>query len=237
MSVLTKDGKVFILDGNVLNYKVPPVKGDLINMDLDGSGDKTYRVLKIYGTVAECLAMYEYNTSIQWGDSQNYSGSILDTTLNTSFYSTLNTAAKAAIVPKTIVQYKYDVTFDNNYCNADYSTKVQGELVGVRYVYALDIEDVEEYFGGTAGSASDNIPGVFDRTALETLFWDSAKSSEIPTKPAFRSYMQSTALHIWYVSESICIAYNPCTDLYAARPAFTIDLSKIPFTKTTEVIA
>ena len=66
MSILTNNGKVFTLGGSVLSYTPPPpapVKGELINMNLDGNGNKTYRVLAINGNVAKLLGMSDISTS------------------------------------------------------------------------------------------------------------------------------------------------------------------------------
>ena len=64
MSILTNNGKVFTLSGSVLNYTPPPpTKGDLLNIDLDGNGNKTYRVLAINGNVAKLLGMSDISTS------------------------------------------------------------------------------------------------------------------------------------------------------------------------------
>lgn len=69
MSILTNNGKVFTLGGSVLNYTPPPpapTKGDLINMNLDGNGNKTYRVLVINGNMAKLLGMSNISTSQAW---------------------------------------------------------------------------------------------------------------------------------------------------------------------------
>lgn len=68
MSILTNNGKVFTLGGSVLNYTLPPapIKGDLINIDLDGNGDKTYRVLTMNDNVAKLLGMSDISTSQAW---------------------------------------------------------------------------------------------------------------------------------------------------------------------------
>lgn len=119
MSILTNNGKIFTLSGSVLNYTPPPTKGDLINMNLDGNGDKTYRVLAINGNVAKLLGMSDISTSQRYNATsktgtfingttgQLYMGSDLDTYLNTTWYNTLTSAAKAAIVPESRTQYIY----------------------------------------------------------------------------------------------------------------------------------
>lgn len=63
LSILKLNNKIITLGGSVVTAIDYPVKGELINMDLDGNGNKTYRVLKADNTTAECLAMYECNTS------------------------------------------------------------------------------------------------------------------------------------------------------------------------------
>lgn len=65
MSILTNNGKIFTLGGSVLNYTPlsAPTKGDLINMDLDGNGNKTYRVLVINGNMAKLFGMSDISTS------------------------------------------------------------------------------------------------------------------------------------------------------------------------------
>ena len=108
------------MGGSVVSY-IPPLatKGDLINMDLDGNGNKTYRVLAISGNVAKLLGMSDISTSQKYNATsktgtftnsttgQLYVGSDLDTYLNTTWYNTLCSAAKAAIVPESRTQYMY----------------------------------------------------------------------------------------------------------------------------------
>lgn len=163
-----------------------------------------------------------------------YSGSALDTLLNTTFYNTLTTTAKSAIVKKSIIQYSYDVgglNYNvNTHCSsADYNTKIQNEVVGNRYVYALDVEDIEEYFGGTAGSTSNNTPGVFGASDLRKLFFNTAELVNVNI--LLRSRATSGNNILFYSNGGASIKYGSCSDTYKARPAFTIDLSKISFTR------
>ena len=68
-------------------------KGQLITMNL-GNGSKQYRVLKMIGTVAEVLAMYEYSTDQIFNVNNNsYLNSDLDYVLNVNFYNTLSVKA------------------------------------------------------------------------------------------------------------------------------------------------
>ncbi len=146
---------------------VMPVKGDLITMNLDGT-DRLYRVLKVVDeTTVEVLGMWNLSTQTKFDSNgtNTYAGKTLDTYLNTTWYNTLSTKAKSAIVPKNITQYQYgynpsayNATTHASY--ADYSTKASKEVVGDRYIYALDVEDIEDYFNNTFSTAD-----------IWTLFW------------------------------------------------------------------
>lgn len=212
-----------------------PAKGALITMNLDGS-DRQYRVLKREGNVAEVLTMWNISTSTAFDTNIThiYSGRTLDTYLNTTWYNTLTSPAKAAIVPKNINQYQY--TFSDSVYNesthssyADYSTKSLKANVGNRYVYALDVEDIEMYFGGTGGSVDAKIPATFGKTDLLKLFWN--QTSTIFENPWFRSARADKSIQAWCVNGYYgCLGSASTNNTYAARAAFQIDLSKIPFT-------
>lgn len=199
-------------------------KGQLITMDL-GNGSKQYRVLKIVGTVAEVLAMYEYSTDQIFNSNNNYYlNSDLDYVLNATLYRSLSQKAKDAIVPKTVVQYSYlfstSVFNENTHASyANYSSKTTLSTVQNRNVYALDIEDIEEYFGG-----------VFSKSDLWTLFWNTPSAPSVLTYPWLRSAVTGTQDN-WYVSGSSGSTYNYVHNGSgcAVRPAFQIDLTKIPW--------
>lgn len=218
--------KTLLASNWVCVYDNPlPQKGDLILMDLDGNGDKEYRVLKINGNIAECLSMYDNNNRCKFGSNNTYSDSTLDTALNTTFYNTLSSAAKAAIVPKNIIQYQY--TYGNVYnetthaSDANYSTKIQKAVVGNRYVYALDIEDIEEYFNNTFSVA--NVRRMFWNIETEKRAWVWLRSS-----------YDYDSNGVWIVNgySGRLFGYG-ITDTNEARPAFQIDLSKITFKGTS----
>lgn len=216
---------------------VMPVKGDLITMNLDGT-DRQYRVLKIIGdTTIEVLGMWDVRTSIKFNLTANnaYRESYLDTYLNTTYYKTLSANAKAAIVAKSINQYQY--AYDGSAYKhsthasyADYSTKSQKESIGDRYVYVLDVEDVEMYFGGAGGSTDNKVPGNFSGTDLIQMFWgnESTASGYIPL---LRSGSTGDIRYIWRVDPNVSYISRGGSNVGgAARPAFQIDLSKIDFT-------
>ena len=211
--------------------------GDLITMDLGNTASSygtlhEYRVTKVYGSgIVEVVAMYEPTTSQTFGSSQAYSGSALDTYLNNTWYNTLSDKAKAAIVDNDINQYKYTYNSSakttSHVSYADYSTKALYANVGSRHIYSLDVEDIEQYFGGTGGSASNKTAGTFTLAQLMTLFYKS--TATISGKYFWlRSASASGASSAWFVrGGSGCVGSNGISNAGAVRPAFKIDLSKI----------
>lgn len=198
-------------------------KGQLITMDL-GNGSKLYRVLKVDGTVAKVLAMYEYlaDQVFNTGNNWNYESSPLGLALTQNFFNTLSQTAKDAISIVTLTQYKY--TFSPAVFNAethasyaDYSTKTYAAMIPNYRVYALGIEDIEEYFNGT-----------FSKEDVWEMFWGVRSAPSVLTYPWLRDVVTSTT-DAWYVSGSSGFTYNYTVSGAgnSARPAFLIDLSKI----------
>lgn len=238
------------------------LKGDLIYMDLDGNGNKQYRILNINGNNAECLAMYTANDSQSFNESskttamgnitvQQYSGSDLDTYLNTTWYNTLNNTAKAAIVSKVITQDAWssennpDTTKYNPIYTGTRGESVPGEYtysigkyanaeltVGNRNVYALGVQDIIDYL-------SDESFRV-DKTAIlrNVNIWKMFYNIETQPVKGHRTFpwlrsadARSNSRVLWLQDVNGSIAYSGCSNLWGAIPAFTIDLSKIPFTR------
>lgn len=224
-----------VMFGNVLM----PSKGDLITMNLGaptpytGIAD-TYRILSINGNIAEVVAMFDaVRTAFDTGDTNTYAGKTLDTYLNTTWYGGLSATAKSAIVDKNIVQYvysfgSYDANTHASYAN--YTTKAVHTTPGDRHVYAIDVEDIEKYFGGT-----DSTPGTFSTADIWTMFWNQDIQPDTVTNPWLRSANADYSDYAFYVSGkrgNVNCHYADDSD-YAARPAFQIDLTKIPFTPYT----
>lgn len=247
--LLSKDSKIFTLDGNVLNYTPPPLaaKGDLINLDLDGNGDKIYRVLAMKGNIAKLLGMSDistsrYNATSKTGTFANgttgqlYAGSDLDVYLNTTWYNTLTSAAKAAIVPESRTQYMYKCydepntantptyTYqyqynwsDSDYENADLTDSIP---VGNRNVFALDLKDIYDYFGKVCITSNELMELWTNQTsAVSGKYWWLSSASADASDRAWSLLGAYGGLYRAVV-ESAC----------AVRPAFNIDLSKISFT-------
>ena len=259
MSILTNNGKIFTLGGSVLNYTPPPpppplaAKGDLIKLDLDGNSDKTYRVLGINGNVAKLLGMSDISTSQKYNATsktgaftngttgQLYAGSDLDTYLNTTWYNTLTSTTKAAIVPESRTQYMYEYynepnepntptyTYqyqfnwsDSGYENANLTDSI---LIGNRNIFALDFKDIFDYFGKVCITSNELMELWTNQTSAVKGWWLSSASADDPG-------------YAWLVIGVYGgLDRTDVGSARAVRPAFNIDLSKISFTKTTEVIS
>ena len=255
LSILTNNGKIFTLSGSVLNYTPPPpTKGDLINMDLDDNGNKTYRVLAISGNVAKLLGMNDISTSQKYNarnkigtftngtKGQPYVGSDLDTYLNTTWYNTLTSTVKAAIVPESRTQcmYRYynepntpntptyTYQYQHNWSNSDYENAdlTDSILIGNQNIFALDLKDIFDYFGKVCITSNELMELWTNQTsAVSGKYW--WLSSAVALGPGVA----------WCVDGGGYLGYTGVSNAYAVRPAFNIDLSKISFTKTTEVIS
>ena len=248
---LSKDGKYFTLNGKLLQYLPAPLvtKGDLIKLDLDGNGDKQYRVLGINGNVAKLLGMSDISTSQKYNATnktgtftngttgQSYVGSDLDTYLNTTWYNTLTSTVKAAIVPESRTQYMYQY-YDNpntpntptytyqyqyNWSDSDYENVnlTDSILIGNRNIFALDLKDIFDYFGKVCITSNELMELWTNQTsAVSDKYW--WLSSALADSPG----------HAWVVDGDGGFLLSRGVGLaYAVRPAFNLDLSKINFTK------
>ena len=257
MSILKLNNKIITLGGSVLNYTSPPPapnKGDLINIDLDGNGDKTYRVLAIKGKVAKLLGMSDISTSQKYNATsktgtftngttgQLYAGSDLDIYLNTTWYNTLTSTAKAAIVPESRTQYMYQYydepntpntptyTYqyqydwsDSDYDNVNLTDSI---LIGNRNIFALDLKDIFDYFDKVCITSNELMELWTNQTSgVSGKYWWLSSATAVPPGSAWRVYGGGY------------LGSNGVGNASAVRPAFNLDLSKIPFTKTTEVIS
>lgn len=235
-------------------------KGDLIWMDLDGNGEKQYRVLKLNGSEALCLAMYNSSTSTGWGSSvdivkignewvSKYQDNALDVYLNTTWYNTLSSTAKSAIVPQTISQ---DAWYDNSDAgNPDYAGTYGTEVPG-KYSYTIS-----KYPGGVVEIGERNVfalsvQDIIDYLSDENMRVD--KTEILSNQNIWKMYWDDTIQHYeyaWLRSAQITNDSNPNSNALitngsfgsishlspnynfggvVVRPTFNIDLTKIPFT-------
>lgn len=254
MSILKINNKIITLGGSVV--KVPLAKkGDLINMDLDGNGNKTYRVLAISGNVAKLLGMSDISTSQKYNATsktgtftngttgQLYAGSDLDTYLNTTWYNTLISTVKAAIVPESRTQYMYryydepnipntptyTYQYQYNWSNSDYDNAnlTDSILIGNRNIFALDLKEIFDYFGKVCITSNELMELWTNQTSAVSgkYWWLSSAHADNPDG-------------VWYVrGDDSSLISRVVGRACAVRPAFNLDLSKIPFAKTTEVIS
>ena len=215
-----------------------PVKGDIITMD-----SKQYRVLKLNGTVAEVLCMYDANSSIKFDANSSYNntyaGKNIDTYCNNTFYSGLSAAMKSAIVDKTFTQDSW---------NRDYSVPTQSHYTGTygsstyyltlanaafgasitRHCYCLSVQDVLDYLEATTSM------GISDTTLTDTNIWKMFWNVTTSQKGKYmwlRSADSSSSDLAFDVSGYGGLDTYFVDSTHAARPAFQIDLSKIAWSK------
>lgn len=245
MGIITLNNKILVNQNKIAMYVfTPPAKGSIIKMNLDGT-ERQYRVLSVNGSVCKVMGMFDdftskYNetsTTTTFGSTtaQKYEGSTLDTYLNTTWYSTLTSAAKAAIVPENVVQYcykyydepntpntpTYTYQYQYNQSKSDYNNAddVGSVTVGNRNVFVLDLKDIFDYFEKVCITSDE----------LMTLFWNS--TTKVSKYLWLRSSRADNSRIAWNVYGSSCsLGYNAVTISPVVRPALNLDMSKIPFT-------
>ena len=222
-----------------------PVKGDLVNLDLDGQGAKQYRVLSVNGNVAKVMAMYDTLTSVYNSTSttttfgsttaQKYANSTLDTYLNTTWYNTLKDNVKAAIVPENVIQYcyqyydepntpntpTYTYQYQYNWNNSSYrnADNVGNVVVGNRNVFALDLKDIFDYFGKVCITSDE----------LMTMFWNS--TTKVSKYLRLRSSSANNSSLAWGVSGSDgALRPSSVNGSGVVRPALNLNLNQVEFT-------
>jgi prepilin-type N-terminal cleavage/methylation domain-containing protein len=228
-------------------------KGDIITMDLDpNTTDETYRVLKVNGTQVEVMSMFDLTTSQKYNETatsntatfgditgQKYAGSLLDTYLNTTWYNTLNSTAKAAIVPQNKTQ---DMWYDNADGDPDYNgtyikssgsttwnqkiSKHSGTVaIGNRNVYALSVQDVIDYLEVTSSMTNDN--STLNSSNIWQMFWNTTSAPSGKTTIWLSSAYASYSGFAWYVYYGANLFTNTAKTAYAVRAAFVIDISRV----------
>ena len=217
-----------------------PVKGDIITMDA-----KQYRVLKVNGSVAEVLCMYDANSSIKFDTNSNYNntyaGNNIDTYCNNTFYSGLSAAMKSAIVDKTFTQdsweYNYYVEptvphYTGKYGSDTYYLALANAAFGTsitRHCYCLSVQDMLDYLNATTSM------GKSDTTLTDTNLWQMFWNATTSPGSKFiwlRSASSSSSISAFLVRGNYGDVVETAVDYAnAARPAFQIDLSKISWSK------
>ena len=246
MGIIMLNNKVLLNQNKIAMYIPfePPAKGSIVKMNLDGT-ERQYRVLSVNGNVCKVLGMWDdftskYNetsTTTTFGSitAQKYEGSALDTYLNTTWYNTLSSEAKNAIVPENVVQYcykhydkpntpntptytyQYQYDFDNSdYENAD---NVGNVTVGERNVFALDLKDIFDYLEKVCITSDE----------LMTMFWNS--TTRVSKFPWLRSSNADKSIYAWRVyGTNGYFGYIGATISSVVRPTLNLDMSKIQYT-------
>ena len=255
MGIVMLDNKV-LMSGNQIALYIPPSpppppppppivpKGSLVKMNLDGT-ERQYRVLSVNGNVCKVMGMWDdftskYNetsTTTTFGSitAQKYEGSTLDTYLNTTWYNTLSSEAKNAIVPENVVQYcykyydkpntpntptyTYQYQYNWSYSDYDNADDVGNVVVGNRNVFALDLKDIFDYIGKVCITSDE----------LMTMFWNS--TTKVYKYPWFRSSSSIGSSFAWSVTGSFgSLGSGGATSSNVVRPALNLDMSKIQYT-------
>ena len=247
MGIVMLNNKVLVNQNKIAMYIPPfepPAKGSIVKMNLDGT-ERQYRVLSVNGNVCKVMGMWDdftsrYNetsTTTTFGSTtaQKYEGSTLDTYLNTTWYNTLSSEAKNAIVPENVVQYCYKYydepntpntptyTYqyqyswsDSDYENAD---NVGNVTVGERNVFALDLKDIFDYIGKVCITSDE----------LMTMFWNG--TTKVSKYPWLRSSAADNSTGAWSVYGDGGFLYGDvATNSAVVRPALNLDMSKIQYT-------
>lgn len=216
-------------------------KGEIITMNLDGT-DKQYRVLKVDGNVAEVLSMSDGLSSAFDSNNFNfYSTKTLDIYLNNTYYNTLTSTAKEAIVDKTFRQdsWYFDSSGNPSYrgvrTNGNYQISLATATYGAeitKHIYALSVQDIIEYLEVTPEMSYENT--TLTTTNLWKMFWDDEVAHSgiyIWTQSAFAG-VSTRAFNV--SGPGGRLDYGDANAIQAVRPAFQIDLTKIEWTPTTK---
>ena len=246
MGIVMLNNKV-LMSGNQMALYIPPppmpVKGDIVNLDLDGT-ERQYRVLSVNGNVCKVMGMWDDFTSVYNSTSttttfgsttvQKYEGSTLDTYLNITWYNTLSSEAKNAIVPENVVQYcykyhdkpntpntpTYTYQYQYNWSNSDYKNadNVGNVVVGNRNVFALDLKDIFDYIGKVCITSDE----------LMTMFWNS--TTEVRKYLWLRSSNAEFSSFTWNVfGYRGNFNFSDVTSSHDVRPALNLNLNQVEF--------
>lgn len=212
-------------------------KGKIISIDMDGDGtDEQYRVIKlIENDVVEVLAMDDAgNVAFDSSNTSNtYENCTLDNYLNSTWYNTLSSTAKSAIVAKTFTQDKWindssgSPSYAVKYSSVDGRVSKQTNEFGniTRNIYAISLQDIIDYVEATPEmTAADT---TLTNNNIKAM-WYSGEA------PATEQYLWMNSASGANAKAAYCVMQNgnPTGNivnysLSIARPAFRIDLSKI----------
>ena len=255
MGIVMLDNKVLMSGNQMALYIPPPIvpKGSLVKMNLDGT-ERQYRVIKCNGNVAQVMAMYDTLTSAWNTDTSKtttmgtltvakYEGSDIDTYLNTTWYNTLTSAAKAAIVPESVVcdTWYWDNTGDPDYTGT-YGNSVPGTYnytiskyaggtlnIGNRNVFALGVQDVIDYLNDS--SVQVDTSAILRNVNIWKMFWNVETKPTTSTYPWLRSSVAGYSNSSWLVyGDDGNLGSDYVNTSSVVRPALNLNLNQIDFT-------
>ena len=191
--------------------------------------------MAMYDTLESLYNTTSTTTTFESTTAQKYEGSTLDTYLNTTWYNTLSTEAKNAIVPENVIQYcyqyydapntpntpTYTYQYQYNWSDSDYENadNVGNVTVGERNVFALDLKDIFDYMGKMCITSDE----------LMAMFWNS--TTQVSKYLWLRSSYAGDSNSAWSVyGDSSNLNSSDVTISYVVRPALNLDMSKIQFT-------
>ena len=244
MGIVMSNNKILMSGNKIVTWQfIPPAKGSIVKMNLDGT-ERQYRVLNVNGNVCKVMGMFDDLTSVYNSTStttdfngttaQKYEGSTLDTYLNTTWYNTLSSTVKTAIVPENVIQYcykyydepntpntpTYTYQYQYNWSDSDYENadNVGSVTIGNRNVFALDLKDIFDYFGKVCITSNELMTMFFNQmTAVSKYLW-------------LRSSLADNSLYAWSVNGDYGYLYNyVVTRSGVVRPALNLDMSKIQY--------
>ena len=241
-------------NGSILSSPSIISKGSIVNLDLDGNGDKQYRVLKCNGNIAQIVAMHDTLTSVYNNNNTSYDttmgtltvakyeGANIDTYLNTTWYNTLTSTAKTAIIPENVVcdawywgnngdpdytgTYGDSVPGTSNYTISKYTG---GTLnIGERNVFALGVQDIIDYLDDS--SVQVDAAAILRNVNIWKMFWND-EVSHSDKYLWLRSSMAGDSSSAWCaIGETGYLTRGALLSTFIVRPVLNLDLSKIPYT-------
>ena len=254
-SIPSVDLKVWVTWESVRDTTPLAVKGQILSMDLDGNGEKQYRVLSMNGDVAKVMAMYDTLTSAYNNTSitttmgsltvQKYEGSTLDTYLNTTWYNTLTSATKAAIVPENVVCDAWywssstasgDPVYSGTYGTAAPGTSnysigkyAGGTLnIGNRNIFALGVQDVIDYLNDS--NVQVDTSAILRNINIWKMFWND-EVSHSGKYLWLRSSFADGSNRAWRViGSSGVLGIHGVGSSNVVRPALNLNLNQVEFT-------
>lgn len=238
-------------------------KGTMIYTDLDGNGNKAYRILKCNGNIALIMAMFDdLDDDLKWDDGNlvtidieglevaKYADNSLDTYLNTTWYNTLTSNVQNAIISSPIIN---DIWYLNNSDSPSYegiagnrSTNIENytvskyskgaEDVGNRKIFIPSVQDIINYLEDPTMRIDSST--LLTNSNIWNLFWDDTIWRKYRDCLLRSPYADSYSLACCILGETGQIGlHETYSDNIIIRPTFYIDLSKISWTINAPVIA